>query len=1149
MTGRLLAVVALGFAIVALSSSAAVAAPPTIVETGISSATTESVVLTAEINPQEKPTQFHFEYGLESCSEKPCTLTPTGKIPASSSPVTVQMEVAGLSPGTTYHFRAVATNGKGPADMSTSGDRLFATYLKPQAFASCGNDRIRRENPSQAEIERSSALLPDCRAYEQASPVNKDGGDVTGTVPFVRAAASGGGVTFLSSSGIPGGKGSQELPAYLATRNEGGWSTEGLLPPGSTGQQALVLGWTPDFDQIYTQASLLGEPLSTVFMESSSEPPTKIVDYTKGFRPFLAGASEGGGVVLFESQAALLPHAVAGKWNVYVWDEATKELHLAGVLNDEEPPASGAIAGPYDWYRGTNSGTLREGGAFREYYTQEEHAISADGKAIYFTAAGTGQVYLRRYPTQPQSAVNGEGECTQPELACTIQISASHRAIPDPAGVRPAAFMGANDAGTVSYFTSSQKLTDDANTGPEQAPAAISRADVDGANVAPDFIPAHAAGIAVDGSHIYWVDLTTDTIARAKLNGEDVETEFITATSNPEDVEVQGEFIYWANSDDENGEGSIGRAKIGPAEAEEVNQSFIANAGNPRGVAVDAEHVYWTNSEFGESRKGFIGRANINGSEAEPEFFESEIQDEELAGIAVDAGHIYWMDINTGHFSRISRINIDGSGYEPTLVFFEGRQEGRGLAVSGEYIYWATEANSLIGRAKLNGDSAVSDEEPELIKDANHPIGVEVDASHVYWTANGNAPPNPGNDLYRFVDTAAGGELVDIAPDASSEDGLDVQGVLGMSSDGDYVYFAANGVPSGVNDSPNAQGETAAQGTCKGTLGDGSGQCNLYLWHDGSVTFIAKLDVSGLGLESDEANWAATPTGTSPSPSFQQTARVTPDGRTLLFRSQRQLTGYENQGSAQLYRYRSGDSGVTCVSCNPTGAAATGAAVLGNIFPSVIIPKRPASYLTHNLSENGNRVFFETTNALVGEDTNGETGCPIVGSALQQFHACTDVYEWEAEGEGSCDTAHADAEGGCFYLLSTGKGTEPALIADASADGKDVFFFTRARLVGQDEDALVDVYDARVEGGLMAQNPAPPVPCEGVEACRPPASGAETGMPPKFSGPGNPPPKPTHCPKHRRMVKGHCIKRHHRNKHRTGKKKAKSGGPKKGVGR
>ena len=63
-------------------------------------------------------------------------------------------------------------------------------------------------------------------------------------------------------------------------------------------------------------------------------------------------------------------------------------------------------------------------------------------------------------------------------------------------------------------------------------------------------------------------------------------------------------------------------------------------------------------------------------------------------------------------------------------------------------------------------------------------------------------------------------------------------------------------------------------------------------------------------------------------------------------------------------------------------------------------------------------------------------------------------------------------DGGCLYLISGGEeGSGPSCFGDASESGEDVFFFTAQRLVGQDHDQLVDVYDARVDGGLAAQDP------------------------------------------------------------------------------
>jgi hypothetical protein len=50
-----------------------------------------------------------------------------------------------------------------------------------------------------------------------------------------------------------------------------------------------------------------------------------------------------------------------------------------------------------------------------------------------------------------------------------------------------------------------------------------------------------------------------------------------------------------------------------------------------------------------------------------------------------------------------------------------------------------------------------------------------------------------------------------------------------------------------------------------------------------------------------------------------------------------------------------------------------------------------------------------------------------------------------------------------------------------SASGSDIFFLTTAQLVGQDQDEVADVYDARINGGF----PAPVAPSICFPGCQP----------------------------------------------------------------
>jgi hypothetical protein len=116
-------------------------------------------------------------------------------------------------------------------------------------------------------------------------------------------------------------------------------------------------------------------------------------------------------------------------------------------------------------------------------------------------------------------------------------------------------------------------------------------------------------------------------------------------------------------------------------------------------------------------------------------------------------------------------------------------------------------------------------------------------------------------------------------------------------------------------------------------------------------------------------------------------------------------------------------------------------------------------------------------------------------------------------------------------LISTGTETRPSLLGDASESGNDVFIFTFGHLVGQDEDELRDVYDARVGGGLPSQSPTKPPSCESAEGCHGPAQqlpAEATPATPTFQGPPSPKPKRKKAKAHKKQ--GH-KKKHHRKAH------------------
>jgi hypothetical protein len=439
-----------------------------------------------------------------------------------------------------------------------------------------------------------------------------------------------------------------------------------------------------------------------------------------------------------------------------------------------------------------------------------------------------------------------------------------------------------------------------------------------------------------------------------------------------------------------------------------------------------------------------------------------------------------------------------------------------------------------------------ADCEEEFLTPEGAPFGLAGTAEHLYWSTNGDAPANPGNDLYRYQLTS--GALTDLAPDPGAKNGIEVQGVLGASADGSYVYFVANGVPAGVANSPNPNGEAAEAGECRGPVASASGECNLYLAHEGQLSFIARLNAGSAvngpsfpgGPSSDARNWLGSPRAYGGGNFAHKTSLVSADGQTLAFYSERKLTAYDNHGFPELYRYRVGE-GVSCLTCNPSGEAPVAAGIgyfdrgaKPTYFNSLDFPalspngEGAGSVQVRFMSKDGSRVFFETPEGLTSTDADGSS-CHPVGARFNP--SCLDVYEWEAPGAGSCregGPAYAPLDAGCLYLISTQSPSEPAYLAGASASGDDLFFFTTSQLVGEDTDGLQDVYDARVGGGLASQNTSPQPPCE-AEGCKPePSQPPAFQAPPQFSGPPDPKPKRCHGKRcHRKKHKKKHKKRHH----------------------
>jgi hypothetical protein len=362
--------------------------------------------------------------------------------------------------------------------------------------------------------------------------------------------------------------------------------------------------------------------------------------------------------------------------------------------------------------------------------------------------------------------------------------------------------------------------------------------------------------------------------------------------------------------------------------------------------------------------------------------------------------------------------------------------------------------------------------------------GVSEDGGRVFYTdsSKGDAP----GDLFAF--------------DVDAETATEIAGdsiFVNVSADGSHVYFTSEEV-----------------------LDDGSegapDEDNLYVWDGTGIRFVTVLDPQDLvgftegnfGERINLARWTeAVRHAAAISP-----ARSTSDGKVLVFQSHGNLTGYDNEGTSQVYRYDALAQSLRCVSCDPGGGPPSDDATLQYLRPGSPVKEHTR---IPNVTDNGRAVVFGSPEQLVPEDAN----------------AVRDVYEWKAPGEG-CKRAS-----GCLALISSGQGEFDNYLYGMTPDGHDVFLWTREKLVAADVSGSPSIYDARVEGGIP--DPPLPEPCQG-DACQGAGSTPPRLAAPVTTGQGV---GARQCPKgkHRAVRHGttRCVKkrhgRHHRGHHRRGR--------------
>lgn len=365
-----------------------------------------------------------------------------------------------------------------------------------------------------------------------------------------------------------------------------------------------------------------------------------------------------------------------------------------------------------------------------------------------------------------------------------------------------------------------------------------------------------------------------------------------------------------------------------------------------------------------------------------------------------------------------------------------------------------------------------------------------VDGSRIYFQS---VEPEPGIYLRENGET----KPVSVSEVPGEPTGPRPALLLGTSEDGRYAFLGIT--ESNVKltaDAPGEYGDAYRYDASDGSLE----YLGAALLSGGASMFHSALSISPDGetffLRSEGGTkvWREGTLKTiSPLAAPSELSSGSPNGRYLAFAG--------SEGGA-LYLYDAVTEELDCASCFPDGTP-------GKAFLPNLINRTIGVHLPRAVSNSG-QFFFTSSSRLVAADANG----------------VNDVYEYKD---------------GKAKLVSPGNAPFPATFADISEDGRDVFFTTQQKLVGRDNDGTVDIYDARIDGGLPAQSPPAPQECLRDDCKATPNAGPELpfGGSEALSGPENvKPPKQKKCGKGKKpkKVKGkvRCVKKHKANKNKKG---------------
>ncbi len=1036
----------------------------------------DRAVFHGQVNPNGADTTAYFEYvddttyqqsGWTDANET----TDTG-VGMSKHFQSVSLLVDGLHPGTLYHYRVVGKNdvGNGSNAATFTTFRFIPSYNDP-----CPNAHVRQQT--------AAALLFDCRAYELVSASNAGGYDVeSNLVPGETAfgaypnAENPSQVLYgVHEGGIPGtgNPTNRGVDPYVATRGADGWSTSYVGIPADNPNALAPFSSTVSGadDSLDTFAFGGPEICSPCFGGGYTGIPVHMPDgsLVQG----MAGSLDPGPSA---STAGTVKKPLSGDGSHLVFG-SEQQFELAGNPDDGNATLYGR-----DLRAGTTEvvSTDTGGTAIADGDNLAELAISNNGSRVLF------------------GDKVGEDAAGNPLYHLYMHIAGN----PDSIDLTPgtpdgALYDGMNSSGTIAYFTTQDVPS---GTSDDDTSADIFRADIGNSSATLTRIsgPAGAGpgdpgdtdscNPAANTAHSHWntpgANANCDAVAVGGGGGVAsgdgtiyfLSPEKLDGSNGVQDapnlyVDRPGEDPHYIRTLESSANAPL------PPPAHPYLRSFGAFE-NPGGIAIDHQTgdlyvadvgtdigpgaVYKFDSSGHQYFSGFGsgGKLTFGGSYGAYDL---------PASLAVDndPGSPNYGDLYVPDFIGQAIHVYDSSGNHLSDINPGGFPAGLAVDPTNGYLYVA---RGLFGSsvAIFNTSGSLVTSFPSI----NAPTNIGVDSNGNAYVTNGGGFFGSAGITEKY--SAAGTDLGQFSGEPSY--------AVEVDPSDDHVYINQGDRVVELDSAGNQVASPTGAGQISGSFGLGVDSGKLYISNP-SQTNVASFGPGILPSDPEVDNPVVVDSVSSAGTRNTADFEVNSSGNDAVFTSTLPLSGYNNAGHREVFRYDAPSDTVDCASCNPTGEQATGEASLASSGSS--------------LTDDG-RVFFNSTEGLVDRDLNDKL----------------DAYEWES-GDG-------------IELISTGTSPLDSSLLGVSTDGTDAYFFTHDTLVSSDDNGTrVKIYDARADGGF--DQAPPPHQCQASDECHGPSSQAPLPIDIKtIAGtPVGDVPVGQKTKKHHHRKKHHHKRRHH----------------------